>query len=256
MKMKSKLALLIFVVCHLACEPKLKREDKLSANPAMEGFDWEGSDPAAIELADSIMVAMGGRENWDKTRYITWDFFDVRHLVWDKMTGRVRIESYADGRTYLVNVNTDTGRVMRKDGEIMDPDSVKKYLGFGKSIWINDSYWLVMPFKLKDSGVTLKYLGPDTVTSTKKYNVLELTFKEVGDTPQNKYRLYVDIKTKLIMLWAYYPDASLTEPKWIRPWDTYQKFGGILLSADRSDGKGPWGVKVHDTMPDSVFTQF
>lgn len=254
--MKNKLVLLVLAVCLLACESKRIKEDKQGANPAMEGFDWEGSDPAAIELADSIMVAMGGRKNWDKTRYITWDFFDVRHLVWDKFTGRVRIESYPDNRTYLINVNTDTGRVKRYDGEIINPDTVKKYVGFGKSIWINDSYWLVMPFKLKDSGVTLKYLGADTVTGTKKYNVLEVTFKEVGDTPQNKYRLYVDIKTKLVMLWAFYLEATQEKPHWVRPWDTYQKYGNILISADRSDGKGPWGVKVQDTMPDSVFTKF
>ena len=37
-------------------------------NSPAEGFDAANSDPAAIELADSIMIAMGGRENWDKTR--------------------------------------------------------------------------------------------------------------------------------------------------------------------------------------------
>ena len=149
--MKNILFLIIFGIAFWACDSK-KSADALSENPAMEGFDWEGSDPAAIELADSIMKAMGGRKNWDKTRFISWDFFDARHLVWDKMTGRIRIESFSDGRTYLININTDTGRVMRRNGEIIEPDTVKKYVGFGKSIWINDAYWLVMPFKLKDTG--------------------------------------------------------------------------------------------------------
>ena len=50
------------------------------------------SHPAAIELADSIMVAVGGRKNWDATRFISWNFFWARDLVWDKKEGRVRIE--------------------------------------------------------------------------------------------------------------------------------------------------------------------
>ena len=41
-----------------------------SANPHAEGFDLEGSDAKAIEIADAVMEKMGGRENWDNTRYL------------------------------------------------------------------------------------------------------------------------------------------------------------------------------------------
>jgi hypothetical protein len=100
---------------------------------------------------------------------------------------------------------------------------LKKLLARAKGIWINDSYWLTMPFKLKDSGVTLKYFGEDTLKND-RYNILELTFKEVGDTPENKYRLYVGIKDKMIKHWAYYNDAKKDTANFIRPWDNYQKW--------------------------------
>lgn len=225
-------------------------------NPPMKGFDLPNSDPAAIELADSVMAAMGGRRNWDKTRYISWNFFGRRNLVWDKTNGNVRIESLPDSIIYLVNIHTLEGRVQVSGKEITEPDAVKRMLTRARSIWINDSYWLVMPFKLKDSGVALKYLGEDTTATGTRANVLELTFDNVGDTPQNKYRVYVDVKDNLVKQWAYYKEASQDSASQVWPWDNYKRYGDILLSADRSDQKGPRDVRVDDRLPDAVFTEF
>lgn len=238
-----------------SCTTKPETKSLAEQNPAMPGFDADGSDPSAIQLADSIMHAMGGRENWDKTRFISWTFSGRRDLVWDKQAGRVRIESKSDSATYLVNVNTGEGRVKIKDTEITEADSLKKLLTKAKNMWINDSYWLVMPFKLKDDGVTLKYMGEDTLKGT-RFNTLVLTFKEVGVTPQNKYKLYVDIKDKLVRNWCYYSNASQDSANFTRPWDNYQKYGNILLSADRSDKSGPSNVKVDEMLPDALFTEF
>ena len=224
-------------------------------NPAAEGFDLDNSDPAAVELADSIMVAMGGRENWNNTRFISWNFFGNRDLVWDKKEERVRIESLKDSITYLVNLKDLTGKVWVKHQLITDADSLNKMLSRGKSIWINDSYWLVMPFKLKDSGVTLKYLGEDTLMNGDRCNLLQLTFNNVGDTPQNKYLIYVDLADNLVKQWAYYSDASQDSANFIRPWDNYKKYGRILLSADRSDGGGPKSVSVQDTTDEKIFNE-
>jgi hypothetical protein len=230
--------------------------NKQALNPPAEGFDMANSDPKAVELADSIMIAMGGRSNWDKTRYISWNFFGGRDLIWDKKDNRVRIESLKDSITYLIDLNKLQGRVSVKGQEITEPDSLSKMLSKGKSIWINDSYWLLMPFKLKDTGLTLKYIGEDTLLSGSKCNVLELTFKEVGDTPQNKYRIFVDENDNLVKQWSYYSNASQDSANFTRPWDNYQRYGNILISADRSDGAGPKNVKVDDNLPDNTFKEF
>lgn len=245
--------ILAFLVC--ACTPKESTKTLAEQNPAAEGFDVTGSDPAAIQLADSIMHAMGGRENWDKTHFISWNFFGRRNLIWDKHAGRVRIESQPDSTIYLVNISNGEGRVRIKGTEITEPDSLKKLLDKAKSIWINDSYWLAMPFKIKDSGVTIKYMGEDTL-SGQRFNSLILTFKEVGVTPQNKYKLFVDKHEKLVRHWAYFSNASQDTANFVRPWDNYQKYGNILLSGDRSDGGGPKNVKVDESLPDALFTEF
>ncbi len=253
--MKYLLPLIVLALLVGACNPSENKKTLAEQNPPAEGFDLVGSDPAAVELADSIMHAMGGRENWDNTRFISWNFFGRRDLTWDKHTGRVRIESQPDSTIYLVNVNTGEGRVRIKETEITEPDSLKKLLDKAKSIWINDSYWLVMPFKIKDSGVTIKYMGEDSVAG-QRYNSLVLTFQEVGVTPQNKYKLYVDKKDKLVRHWAYFSNASQDTANFVRPWDNYQKYGNILLSGDRTDGGGPKNVRVDESLPDALFTEF
>jgi hypothetical protein len=229
-------------------------EQALSGNPPAEGFNLANSDPAAVELADSIMVAMGGWKNWQDTRYISWNFFGFRNLIWDKHEQFARIESLRDSITYVVDLKNLTGKVWIKDQLLNDPDSLNKMLQKAKSIWINDSYWLVMPFKLKDTGVTLKYLGEDTLMSGDRCNLIQLTFEDVGDTPQNKYLVYVDLKDNLVKQWAYYSNAAQDSANFVRPWDNYRKYGKILLSADRSDSSGPRNVSVAQTLNEKLFS--
>jgi hypothetical protein len=252
---RNVLLVLVSLLIATACRTEKDQPIQGNENPPATGFNMDNSDPAAIELADSIMAAMGGRQQWDATRFISWDFGN-RKLVWDKQQDRVRIESLRDTVTYLVNLNTLTGRVNVKGQELTEPDSLSKMLTRGKSMWINDSYWLLMPFKLKDSGVTLKYIGEDSLRTGGKSNVLELTFDNVGDTPQNKYLVYVDLADNLVKQWAYYREAAQDSANFVRPWDNYQRYGGILLSADRSDGGGPKNVQVHEVLPEETFTQF
>lgn len=226
-----------------------------SKNPPAEGFNEAASDPKAIELADQVMMAMGGRDNWDKTRYLAWNFFGVRHLIWDKRSGDVRINIPGDSLAIIVNINSLEGLV-KKDGQLLEnADSLKKYLEMGKNIWINDSYWLVMPFKLKDSGVTLKYLRDDVTENNDSAAVLMLTFQNVGHTPQNKYHVYVDKKTHLVSQWAYFAEASQDSPNFVSPWQDYEKYGHILLSGSRGERKLS-DIKVLESVPDYTFTSF
>lgn len=254
MKAPNLFFVLLIAIVVAACQKPVQEIAQVVGNPPCEGFNFDGSDPAAIELADSIMAAMGGRANWDATRFISWNF-GRRDLIWDKATGRVRIETN-DSTIYLVNVQTSEGRVQIKGKELTDTDSLSKMLDRAKSIWINDSYWLVMPYKLKDTGVTLTYLGEENNSKGEKCNVVELTFSEVGVTPENKYQVYVGIHDNLVNEWRYFKSAEQDSASAIWPFDNYKKYGNILLSADRSDDRGPKNVKVDAALSDAVFTEF
>ncbi len=224
-------------------------------NPPAEGFDVEGSSPIAIIIADKVMNAMGGRPAWDQTRYISWNFFGSRKLLWDKFTGDVRIDNLRDDRIVIVNINDMTGKVFKNGMEQTNEDSIATYLDWGKKVWINDSYWLVMPFKLKDSGVTLSYIEESQTLTGEVADKLKLTFTGVGVTPQNAYDVWVSTETDLVVQWAYYPNATDEVPRWIRPWGNYQKMGNIMLSDDRGDNDLT-EIQVLESVPENIFTSF
>ena len=209
----------------------------LAQNPAAPGFDIINSDKKATEVADLVMKAMGGRKAWDQTRYLTWNFFGSRKHIWDKKKGLVRIEGVRDKSVAIIDINKETGIIYRNGEKVTQPDSLTKYIKIAKGQWINDSYWLVMPFKLKDSGVTLQYVGESKTLKEEDAYLLSLTFKEVGNTPQNKYHVWVTKSDNLVKQWAYFQKADNEKPGFTLPWENYQKAGKILLSGDRGERK-------------------
>ncbi len=247
-----------------ACTPPAKEEqgqqslretlESAVANPPAEGFRVQDSDPKAVALADSVMKAMGGREKWDRSRYFSWQFFGRRNLLWDKSTGNVRIESPYDSMTYLLNVHDGQGQAFSGNEAISDTAALDSLLRKGKSIWINDMYWLFMPFKLKDTGVTLSYLGSDSTMEGSPCEVIGITFDQVGDTPENRYKVFIEKSSHLVKQWAYYTKAGDEEPYAVWPWDNYRSYKGLLLSGERSDGKGPSKIVVYDSLPEQAFS--
>lgn len=226
-------------------------------NPAAPGFDAAGSDERAISIADSVVWAYGGRRAYDQNRYFEWDFLGVRNLVWDKRDQRVRIEFPAQQATYLLDYGDMSGRARLGDHEVTDPDSLALALAQARSIWINDSYWLVHAFKLKDTGVTLRYAGAarDPERSRPSY-VIEQTFTEVGDTPQNRYRLYVDRETYRINTWQFFRDAADEEVALQTPWRGEENYNGVVLSSDRGERFQLKNIGAPTQVPEATFTEF
>lgn len=250
------LFILLLLISAISCEKKEEKEttDLDYPNTPAEGFNMAGSDERAMAIADEVMLAMGGRKNWDETRTLCWNFFGSRELVWDKWTGDVRIESLRDTTTYLLNLNTMEGKVSKNGVEVTDPELRTQLLDRGKRIWINDSYWLVMPFKLKDTGVTLKYSREDTTMSGLDSDVLQLTFKNVGSTPQNKYEVWVSKDERLVRQWYYFP-TDTSEARIKSPWDEYRRYSKIMLSGNRGE-RALTNIMVLDKLPEEVYTSF
>jgi len=94
-----------------------------------------------------------------------------------------------------------------------------------------------MPFKLKDSGVKLKYIDRQKDEEGTLCDVLQLTYENVGVTPDNKYQVWVNPKTNLISQWSFYSKFDDAEPRFITPWKGYKKYRDILLADDRGKYK-------------------
>lgn len=215
-------------------------------------FDSAASDPKAIAIAEEVIEASGGLENWHKTRYVAWRWLDKRLNVWDKWTGDIRVASKIS--IVIMNLNTRKGIAWKTGTEITDADELQRALDYGYETWMNDSYWVFMPFKLKDPGVILKYIGEGEIEGS-PVDILSVTFKNVGKTPENKYDIYVDKESKLLVWWDYYMDATDETPRFKMPWKNYQRYGDIWLSDDRGLRKHT-DLAVFEELPASVFESF
>jgi hypothetical protein len=220
------------------------------ANPPAPGFDEAGSDANAMKLADRVMDAMGGRKQWDEVQTIGWTIFGRTH-TWNKRTGDYRLE--ADTTLVVMNVNTMQGRAWEKGTEVVDAARRDEVLQDAKSIWINDSYWFLMPYKLKDSGVTLKYGGEKATADGRAADMLVLTFKGVGDTPDNKYDVYVDRATGFVTQWSYYKTAADPEPRFTLPWSGWTSYDGVMLATGRGR-TDVTGIRVSASDDRAAFT--
>lgn len=222
----------------------------IAGNPPAPGFDLAGSDQRAIEIADRVMTRLGGRNGWEQTRYLTWRFFGKRRHVWDKWTGDLRFEQ--GDLIVLMNLHERSGRAWRGGAAVTNADSLAAHTNAAYRAWINDAYWLIMPYKLKDSGVTLSYGGQEMTQEGLPAHVLELTFHDVGVTPQNRYRVWVDVHESLVRQWAFYPTAGDTEPRFVLPWQGWKSYGRIWLADDFGRSRHT-DVAVFDELPPSVF---
>jgi hypothetical protein len=217
--------------------------------------------PSAKQVADQVMQAMGGKAAWDNTHFLRFTFAGRRTHHWDKWTGRHRVEGQGqDGKKYVVleNINTHEGQAW-VDGKKVEGDELKQWLERGYGAWVNDTYWLLMPYKMQDPGVNLDYAGNEVIDG-KTYDKLHLSFGKVGLTPGDQYWAYVNRDTHLMDRWAF---LLQDEPRDAAPsawlWEGWQKFGKIQLAPHRVQVGGDRklelsDIAVFDTLPDAVFT--
>lgn len=227
--------------------PRLVVAALVTASPAPA---VAAGDAPARQLAAEVLEAVGGADAWRRTRHVTWNFFGRRRLVWDKLTADVRIQT--EEMTILMNVRSRRGRAFRADGSELTGAERRGALERGHAIWVNDSYWMFMPFKLEDPGVELGLAPRRAVPEVGEVDVLVLTFDGVGLTPDNRYEVFVDPDTRLVRAWSFFDAADDAQPRFTLPWRNWQRFGAILLATDHGRG-ADWEIGVFDTLPDGVY---
>lgn len=211
-----------------------------------QAFDPSGSDTRAIQVADELAQALGGMDAWRRARFLRYDWIverdggavrNYQHL-WDKHTGRYRVEGMNEGKllTVLFNVNSKQGTAYL-DGQPVSAEEKQKWLDFGYGRFINDGYWFYMPFKWKDPGVSLKYEGEEQIEG-QAYDVVRLTYDNVGLTPDDIFWGYVNKQTRLMDQWAYVLKGRQV-PRTFMKWSDWREYGGVQLSADRISPSDP-----------------
>lgn len=214
------------------------------------------TDAEARSIARSVLETMGGQAAWDNTRLIAWKFMGGRQHYWDKWSGDIRIEipesSRGPERLVLMNLNTREGRAW-SEGQELSGDALAEALEGGWRAWVNDAYWMFMPYKLLDPGVNLRYVGEDIMADDREADVLEMTFESVGVTPQNRYLVYVAKDSGLVEQWSYFANRDDSEPGFTAPWANWQRFGEIMLATDKGRGLD-WDIHTWNEVPAGLFT--
>ena len=221
-------------------------------------------DDKAVEVAHAMMQAMGGEQGWASVHMVRFDFKVIadgkvvlnRHHLWDKDTGRYRLETKTkkgQEEVVLFNVNTKEGKV-DIDGKPVEGAEAAAALKNAYAAYINDMYWLAEPWKWLDPGVNLKYVGARK-RGQETYDVVQLTFGRVGLTPGDEYWAYVSRKSHLMAYWEYRLQSG-QKGSW--DWE-YGDYDGIKLakthvSADKKTEINMGKVQVCDAVDGAFFT--
>lgn len=225
------------------------------------------ADTAVARVHQRMIAAMGGAQGWQRARYFAFDFVVLRDgnevtrriHRWDRHQGDYRLQwvSGTDTVVTLFNVSDAKAGNVRVNGRAVEGARKDSLLTAAYARHINDSYWLIMPYKWLDRGVTLTWQGHQTDAQGREWDVVKLTFANVGLTPQNEYLAFLNPQTGLMERWHHFPRAG-AQPA-IYDWNKWQRFGPIMLATEKPSPDGSTvirfdNVRVETSVPQGAFT--
>lgn len=226
------------------------------------------ADEKADAVGRELIAALGGQAAWEKARLFQFDFVVEREgqavarfsHVWDRYTGDYRLSGTdKTGAPYVVyfNVNTRQGRAF-VNGRPIEGEPADEQLKNAYERFINDTYWLLAPWKVFDPGVNRTYDGEKPCADGGACDVLKLTFGEnVGLTPRDAYWLWITRDGHRMLQWQYVLNGA-AEPPTTAAWKDWQSIGGVQLSLEKPISGRPVtirfeNVSVSSSRDDSVF---
>ena len=214
----KNLLFLIVTIAFMACKQPV--DNKVAVNDAAQANTQQ-----ELTIAEKI-ARQHGIDNWSDVNSIQFSFnvdrgvsHTPRSFVWNVKTGEV--ETTGSGGTVNYNRN-----------EINDSTAlaVDRY-------FINDSYWLLAPFKLvwdENKRIIESDSKEKAPISGKDMGKLTVTYGDSGGyTPGDAYDFYFD-DSYTIREWVYRRGGQ-QEPSMITTWEDYQEIGGLKLSMMRND---------------------
>lgn len=212
-------------------------------------------DPKADAVGHELIAAMGGMPAWEKARQFRFDFVVVKegkpvarfsHL-WDRFTGDYRLagtDKSGAPYTVLFNVNTKAGTAY-VNGRRAEADKQAQLLENAYGRFINDTYWLLAPWKIFDPGVHLAYDGEKPCPGGGTCDVLKLSFDEVGLTPKDVYWMWVARDGHRMVQWQYVLGGA-ADPPTTAAWKDWKTMGGIALSMDKPMSGEPFEIRFEN----------
>lgn len=164
----------------------------------------------ADALAGKMLKAVNYKA-YKNTRYLEWTYRKGAHkYVWDKHKGSVKVS----WKNYTVDLKLGslTKSVAFKDGKQLKGSKKDELVNKAITLFNNDSFWLVAPYKIFDKGVKRSLVVLEDGTEA-----LLVTFQNGGSTPGDSY------------LWKLQPNGF---PQNFQMWVKILPIGGLKASWD------------------------
>jgi len=233
---------------------------RVYADPPPADIDRE-SEPVVQALTD----AMGGLKTWESLPCFRFDFVYIRdgkemsryRHWWDKRKERCRVEGMDEhGKSFaaIFNLSDRKGMAFSEGIGISDSAQAAALIELGYERWVNDTYWVMMPFKLRDPGIRIRYSRPER-TPQATYDVLELTFVPgTGLTSDDHYWLYVNRSTHLVDRWEFVLTGQKPPPSG-SSWEAWTNVGPIKLSLQRRFAGKPSMLRFENVATPQAFDE-
>lgn len=236
------------------------------------------SDSASV-WQDRVMAALGGEEAWETTRYLHFDWIVdrgeagrlVRSHSWDRYTGRYRV-AYDRGEDGRFVAHFDLSQIRRDslvgkvpagevwmDGEPLSGAARDSALHRAYAMFVNDSYWLLMPYKWDDPGVHMSWEGRTELADGRSYPTIHLSFDDDLGVTTDEYWAFIDPETHLMAAWQYHLQDQDEKGAVIR-WEGWSQVGPLMLASDRVWPDGSRNLYFEnlvatDSVPEGAFTR-
>ncbi|HKO55862.1 MAG TPA: hypothetical protein VJ276_08280, partial [Thermoanaerobaculia bacterium] len=176
-------------------------------------------------------------------------------------TGDYRVQGKdqkGDDFVVVMNTNTKQGKAWKNGVEATD---AAELLTLGYRRFINDTYWLLMPLKSMDPGVKRENVGERTDSCGRTWDVVKLSFENVGLTPGDVYWMWVNRDSGIVEEWDMKLEGSNPNdsPTSVYFHD-YKRVGDVLISTRREIRGRNQNIRLDDlvvssTVPAGAFTK-
>ncbi|MBT8376527.1 MAG: hypothetical protein KJO22_06635 [Bacteroidia bacterium] len=194
--------------------------------------DTKSNTPATKTLSITEKIAKAhGYDNWHKVARIDFTFnvdrdssHYERHWSWRPSESSI---------TMMSNTDTLTYNTTKIDSVSMQADRA----------FINDKFWLLIPFQLVwDKTITVAEV-PDTVAPISKdtLDMITVTYPDKGGyTPGDAYDIYYDSEY-LIREWVF-RKGNASKPSLTNTFENYKEFNGITLATEHKQANVDWNL--------------
>lgn len=146
---------------------------------------------------------------YEQTEFLEWTFRNKNHYLWNKKKGTVKV-TWDDNKVMLDLNNIEKSSVQKESEEISGPKK-QKLIKKALDNFNNDSFWVVAPHKLFDTGVTR-----ELVTLENQEKALLVHYNSGGSTPGDSYLWKVDQNFKPVsyQMWVSILPIGGIEATW------------------------------------------